>query len=272
MARRQSLQSTGAHVDLLPSSGLDPNSQVTSTWPSFDLSRDAFFKKGNRWYILFRGQAGLASEWARRSGLYLGTLLARLTRYGWSVEDALLPSGAKKAGKLVPRHEDHYVMVEYEGRLMHLRDACRLAGKNYSQTLYRKNELGMEPLEALQAAGRERKRKRRIRSYPVEVDGELMPLSVACRQLDKCYHHARRLARAGRKPAAALEQARALADVQRRGAPKPVEFQGRSLLLSEWAKEVGVPYGALLARVTRHGWSLERALTTPVRGAKEAAA
>jgi hypothetical protein len=243
-----------------------------SNWPTLDLEADALFKIGNRWCITFQGETRTASDWARRSGLYPSTLVARLTRQGWPIQDALLPSCAKRAGKLVPRYDDHYVMVEYEGRLVTFMDACRLAGKDYDQALYRKNKLGMPPLEALKAARRVRKRKRKIPSYLVELEGEQVPLRVACRRLGKCYYHAQRLIYAGVKPAAALEQARALADVQRRGAPKPVEFQGRSLLLSEWAKEVDVPYQTLFARVTRHGWSLERALTTPVRGAKEVAA
>lgn len=40
-------------------------------------------------------------------------------------------------------------------------------------------------------------------------------------------------------------------------------FQGRSLLLSDWARELGVSVNVLGARLQK-GWSVERSLTTPL--------
>lgn len=41
-------------------------------------------------------------------------------------------------------------------------------------------------------------------------------------------------------------------------------FDGKTLCLKDWAREVGVPYGALLARL-KTGWSVEQALTRDTR-------
>lgn len=42
-------------------------------------------------------------------------------------------------------------------------------------------------------------------------------------------------------------------------------FQGETLSLAEWAERMGISYAALTHRVMRAGWSVERALTTPVK-------
>ena len=42
-----------------------------------------------------------------------------------------------------------------------------------------------------------------------------------------------------------------------------VSFGGRRLTVAEWSREVGISQPLLLARLTRLGWSVERALTTP---------
>lgn len=43
-----------------------------------------------------------------------------------------------------------------------------------------------------------------------------------------------------------------------------IEYQGRSQLLIGWARELHVQVGTLKQRL-RHGWSVERTMTTPVR-------
>lgn len=47
-----------------------------------------------------------------------------------------------------------------------------------------------------------------------------------------------------------------------------VEAFGERRLLIEWSEQRGIPYQTLYARLNRHGWSAERALSTPVRGAR----
>lgn len=42
-------------------------------------------------------------------------------------------------------------------------------------------------------------------------------------------------------------------------------FQGKSLLLQDWAKEVGINYRTLVSRIYLYGWSVDKALTTPTR-------
>lgn len=42
-----------------------------------------------------------------------------------------------------------------------------------------------------------------------------------------------------------------------------IEFDGRTLCLSEWAEVTGIRAANILARITRLGWTVERALTTP---------
>jgi integrase len=44
---------------------------------------------------------------------------------------------------------------------------------------------------------------------------------------------------------------------------KPVEFNGRSLTLTEWARETGIPASTIKARIDVLGWSVTDALTTP---------
>ena len=44
-----------------------------------------------------------------------------------------------------------------------------------------------------------------------------------------------------------------------------LEFNGRSMTLSQWAREIGMPMKVLHARIIRYGWDVERALTQPVR-------
>ena len=43
-----------------------------------------------------------------------------------------------------------------------------------------------------------------------------------------------------------------------------LEFQGEKKLAFEWAKEKGIPLMTLKARLQMYGWTVERALTTPV--------
>lgn len=50
---------------------------------------------------------------------------------------------------------------------------------------------------------------------------------------------------------------------------KWVEFQGRRMSLAEAAEIVGLPYKQVHFRL-KHGWSLERALSTPVRNGRTA--
>lgn len=44
-----------------------------------------------------------------------------------------------------------------------------------------------------------------------------------------------------------------------------VAFDGKTMPLKEWARELDVNYGTLWSRINDSGWSVERALTTPIR-------
>ncbi len=44
------------------------------------------------------------------------------------------------------------------------------------------------------------------------------------------------------------------------------EYNGESLLLIEWAERTGINHATLSSRVNQYGWSIEKALTTPVQG------
>lgn len=44
-----------------------------------------------------------------------------------------------------------------------------------------------------------------------------------------------------------------------------LEHVGRRLSIADWARETGIPASTLHARISRHGWSVARALTEPVR-------
>jgi len=45
---------------------------------------------------------------------------------------------------------------------------------------------------------------------------------------------------------------------------RAITFNGETKILSEWAEAIGISVGTLYARISR-GWSVERALTIPVR-------
>jgi hypothetical protein len=47
-----------------------------------------------------------------------------------------------------------------------------------------------------------------------------------------------------------------------------LEFKGKSLCMADWTEELGFPPNLISDRLNRHGWSLERALTTPPRPRK----
>lgn len=42
-----------------------------------------------------------------------------------------------------------------------------------------------------------------------------------------------------------------------------LDYNGKSLCLSEWAEQVGIPLSIIDSRLRRGGWSVEKALTTP---------
>jgi hypothetical protein len=44
-----------------------------------------------------------------------------------------------------------------------------------------------------------------------------------------------------------------------------VSYNGELHTVAEWSRIVGVPYHTLLYRIIRHNWSVEKALTTPVK-------
>lgn len=44
---------------------------------------------------------------------------------------------------------------------------------------------------------------------------------------------------------------------------------GKTQCLAAWAEEYNIPYGTLLARINRLGWSIKKALITPVRKYRE---
>lgn len=43
-----------------------------------------------------------------------------------------------------------------------------------------------------------------------------------------------------------------------------IEFNGKNQSMSDWAKEINIPYQTLKSRINSMGWEIERALTTPV--------
>ena len=57
-----------------------------------------------------------------------------------------------------------------------------------------------------------------------------------------------------------------------RSTNRMLTFNGETLCLTDWANKVGLSVGALSLRIVRRGWSVERALTTPLLGKKRDAA
>jgi len=46
---------------------------------------------------------------------------------------------------------------------------------------------------------------------------------------------------------------------------RKITFQGRTQTIAQWAREIGVSTVTLWTRLNRYGWSVEKALTTPVK-------
>jgi hypothetical protein len=46
-------------------------------------------------------------------------------------------------------------------------------------------------------------------------------------------------------------------------------FNGKTQLMVEWEEELGLPKGTISSRVTQYGWSVERALTSPVHAVND---
>lgn len=44
-----------------------------------------------------------------------------------------------------------------------------------------------------------------------------------------------------------------------------ITFNGETKTMAQWSEETGISYAALKCRINRRGWSIERALTTPVQ-------
>jgi len=46
---------------------------------------------------------------------------------------------------------------------------------------------------------------------------------------------------------------------------RPLTFQGRTMLMTDWAQAVGIKFNTIQARLDVYGWSVERALSTKPR-------
>ena len=47
-----------------------------------------------------------------------------------------------------------------------------------------------------------------------------------------------------------------------------IEFEGRRMTIAQWGREHGLPRYVIRARISQHGWSIQRALTTPLLNSK----
>ncbi len=48
-----------------------------------------------------------------------------------------------------------------------------------------------------------------------------------------------------------------------------ITYNGKTLTMAEWSRKIGVSYQTLKDRINYHGWSIERALTTPPKTCKK---
>jgi hypothetical protein len=46
---------------------------------------------------------------------------------------------------------------------------------------------------------------------------------------------------------------------------RPLTLRGETKLLTDWASEMGIRPSTLSMRIDKYGWSIEKALTTPIR-------
>lgn len=45
---------------------------------------------------------------------------------------------------------------------------------------------------------------------------------------------------------------------------RPITYSGQTMTITEWSEQTGIPFHVLSQRLGRMGWSVEKALTTPV--------
>lgn len=52
---------------------------------------------------------------------------------------------------------------------------------------------------------------------------------------------------------------------QHKGSTRFYTYMGETKNLTQWCEQLNMPYGTVLARIAKHGWTFERAITTPLR-------
>jgi hypothetical protein len=186
--------------------------------------------KNHCWTVEWRGETKTLDEWASIVGLGRTTLYNRIVRQRWPIEEAMT---------VVPRHEWHGLKNtrEYWSWAAML-DRCRNpnngAYANYGGR-------GIKVCERWQ----------KFSNFLIDMGHRPAGHSLERIDNDKGY-----------EPSNCRWATRDDQSKNRRN-NRWLTFLGRTMVVSDWAREMGIAMRTLRNRIYRLGWSVEQALTLP---------
>jgi hypothetical protein len=188
-------------------------------------------------FIEVDGQQRSLAELAKAVGITANGLWSRL-KHGWSVADAITVPRCLRHGKGV------LVPVQIGGRTQTILEWSRESGTPARIILLRIHQEGWTPTEAVFGKG-------------LDVKGRKQTLIEWSRETGTAAHVIRsRLKRGWPAEKAVFEPPN----------KHPLtEVNGSAHSLSEWARRTGVSRATLWARIHTSNWSLEEAITTPLK-------
>lgn len=203
-----------------------------------DMKTQARNKRNNR-YITLNGETLTIATWAERTGIKAITIRSRLNS-GWSVEKTLTTPVKKASGKCKSRSERLYMVWQS------MRQRC------YNNNCAQYNNYGGR---GITVCDEWRTSYSAFKEWAL-ANGHKDGLSLDRIDVDSGYSPS------NCRWATAKEQSR------NRRNNRYITFNGETLALAAWAERTGISKDTIYMRLAA-GWSVEKALTTPVRQYKK---
>ena len=243
----------------------------------------------------YKGESLTLKGWSRKTGISYITLFNRLKKFKWSLEKTLTTPAKVGRGKT----------YTYNGKSLTLVEWSKIVGISHSTLIVRLNKLHWSLEETLNTplSYNEKKYNYNGKSLTLEewsketgvskttlasrigilkwsLEKALTTPPKSSKNSKKYTHNGKSLTleewskETGINKATlysrigilnwSLEKALTTPLISNKNTNK-YTYNGRSLTLDEWSKETGISKSVLVTRMETHKWSLERALTTPVR-------